>query len=248
MCPIIALSVFSAFNSANAVVEIRFLSAHCWELCLVFRNKEKKFSKLFRLDPLHAWLTVWACFPLWCPITWPSWLHRIYIVVTYHHLVLMIYLRNSLVIGPLLFYRHCILKCISIPIHHDTCLHKILSLCVCKCTRCSVDTPAPPLGLVPSAQLQQANYSRQSPLSPHSFLPSSPFVPLPAAAHAAQSQISYIQAQWVELHMRPNEKRRDARVVDVLTVCFDGDGCLAPVRNADISIWKIDYIIKYRYL
>lgn len=98
---------------------------------------------------------------------------------------------------------------ISIHIHHQTCLHKNATLCLSKCSRYSVNTPAPPLGLVPSAQLRKANYSRQSLPSPLGFLPSSPFVPLLAAAHAAYSQISYIQAKRVELHMRDGVKRRE---------------------------------------
>lgn len=58
------------------------------------------------------------------------------------------------------------------------------SLCISKCTRCCVNTPTPPLSLVPSAQLQQANYSRQSLLSPHSFFfvffyPAAPLCPCP---------------------------------------------------------------------
>lgn len=93
---------------------------------------------------------------------------------------------------------------------------------------------------VPSAQLQQANYSRQSLLSPHSFfffLPSSPFVPLPTAAHTAYSQISYSQApQRAPLHMRARESvKRGGRGFEVLLMgfaaCFDGDSC-------PTSIWS----------
>lgn len=114
-------------------------------------------------------------------------------------------------------------------------------LCISKCTRCCVNTPTPPLSLVPSAQLQQANYSRQSLLSPHSFffffLPSSPFVPLPTAAHTAYSQISYSQApQRAPLHMRARESvKRGGRGFEVLLMgfaaCFDGDSC-------PTSIWS----------
>lgn len=69
------------------------------------------------------------------------------------------------------------------------------------------------------------------------FLPSSPFVPLPTAAHTAYSQISYSQApQRAPLHMRARESvKRGGRGFEVLLMgfaaCFDGDSC-------PTSIWS----------
>lgn len=64
-------------------------------------------------------------------------------------------------------------------IQHDTCLHK--NVPASECTRRTPNTPAPPLGLLPSARLLQANYNRQSLLSPHSFFlyPAAPLCPCP---------------------------------------------------------------------
>lgn len=90
------------------------------------------------------------------------------------------------------------------PIRCDTCLHKNMHVGVHPSVLDALTTPQ----LLPSAQLQQANYSRQSLLSPHSFLPSSPFVPLPTAAHTAQSQISYSLAQRAA-YERERVKRRE---------------------------------------
>lgn len=88
--------------------------------------------------------------------------------------------------------------------------------------------------LLPSASFRRHNFSRliiavNHCCLPTVFLPSSPFVPLPAAAHAAQSQISYSQAQRVELHIRDGVKRR---AVDGLAARSDEDCCLAPTRSA----------------
>lgn len=114
------------------------------------------------------------------------------------------------------------------PIRCDTCLHKNMHVGVHPSVLDALTTPQ----LLPSAQLQQANYSRQSLLSPHSFLPSSPFVPLPTAAHTAQSQISYSLAQRAAYERESEKKRGDSRAVDGLTARFDGD-CLFPIWTAD---------------
>lgn len=57
-------------------------------------------------------------------------------------------------------------------------------LCVSQHARLCHKPSAPPLGLVPSTQLQQANYNRQSLLSPHAFFffffsPEAPLCPCP---------------------------------------------------------------------
>lgn len=92
-----------------------------------------------------------------------------------------------------------------------------MHVCVYPRVRDALATPR----FLPSAPFRRHNFSGliiavNHCCLPTVFLPSSPFVPLPAAAHAAQSQISYSQAQRVELRMRDGVKRREG-IQELLT-------------------------------
>lgn len=86
-------------------------------------------------------------------------------------------------------------------------------LCVSQCVRLSHKPSALPLGLVPSTQLQQANYSRQSLLSPHAFFfffyPEAPLCPCPLPPTLLRPRLATARHNELSCRWEPGGSRRE---------------------------------------
>lgn len=185
-CPLSSCLFFpQSLNCANGVTEILCLSARCmllWgvrkKVCVVSETGAAALMiiKLTQMGMLY-WGLDYNHIKISCLYYWMNFYSKQVEKIMKLFLLSIVCRPYRPICFLCWLFRHCILKCfagvlISMPIRRDTCL------CVSKCIRCSHNTPAPPLGLVPSAQLQRANYSRQSLLSPHSFFTQQPLCAL----------------------------------------------------------------------
>lgn len=90
------------------------------------------------------------------------------------------------------------------------------STCACLCVsqhgRLCHKPSAPPLGLVPSTQLQQANYNRQSLLSPHAFFffyPEAPLCPCPLPPTLLRPRLATARRNELSCRWVPGGSRRE---------------------------------------